>query len=325
MNIDIHAHALPQATLEALRDASPQFPGVKLLEADGKFQLSFAGKAPTRPVMPGLRLSAPRLDWMSERDIDLQMVSGWLDGFGYELDPEEGADWSRFQNEHLLRVCATSSKLKALATVPLQSGEHAATVLEEAVAAGMPGAMIGTQPEGGQGNLDAQHLDPFWAKAAELKVPVIVHPMFGSGDARLHDFQMMNAVGRVTDLTIAIARLLFSGHLLRFPELVLVASTGGGALPFALGRLMRNRDAFPELVADPYEGFSKLYFDSLVFEPETLKFLVEKVGAERIMLGSDYPFPIGDPEPTKVIESCELSDTQKTAMFEGVAKRLFNI
>lgn len=325
MNIDIHAHALPQDTLEALRDAAPQFPGVKLVEADGKFQLSFAGNTPTRPVMPGLRLTAPRLDWMGERDIDVQLVSGWLDGFGYELEAEEGADWSRFQNENLMRVCAGSPKLTALATVPLQSGKHAAAVLEEAVAAGMPGAMIGTQPEGAQGNLDAEHLDPFWAKASELKVPVIVHPMFGSGDARLHDFQMMNAVGRVTDLTIAIARMLFSGHLIRFPDLVMVASTGGGALPFALGRLMRNRDAFPDLVSDPREGFSKLYFDSLVFESETLKFLVDKVGAERIMLGSDYPFPIGDPAPTQVIENCHINDAQKVAIREGVAKRLFRL
>ncbi len=325
MNIDIHAHGLPQETLEALRDAAPGFPGVNLTETDGKFQLSFAGNKPTRPIMPGLRLTFPRLDWMAERDIDLQLVGGWLDGFGYELDAEEGADWSRFQNEHLMRVCAASPKLEGLATVPLQSGEHAAKVLEEAVAAGMPGAMIGTQPLGGHGNLDAEHLDPFWAKAAELQVPIIVHPMFGSDDARLHDFQMMNAVGRVTDITIALARMLFSGHLLRFPDLVLVASTGGGALPFALGRLMRNRDAFPDLVADPHEGFAKLYFDSLVFEPDTLKFLVDKVGAERIMLGSDYPFPIGDPAPTKIIEQCDLTDAQKSAISSGVAMDLFRL
>ena len=196
-------------------------------------------------------MTPPRLEFLSSRDIQLQLVGGWLDGFGYELEAEEGADWSRFQNEHLQAVCKEEESLRALATVPLQSGKHAAQVLREAAAAGMPGAMIGTQPHGSHGNLDAEHLDEFWATAEELGTPIIVHPMFGSADARLGDFQMMNAVGRVTDITIAIARMLFTGHLTRFPKLKLVASTGGGALPYTLGRLMRNRDAFPDLVADP--------------------------------------------------------------------------
>jgi aminocarboxymuconate-semialdehyde decarboxylase len=325
LNIDIHAHALPQDTLLALRAASAQFPGVDLNEADDKFRLCFAGGKPTRPVMPGLRLIQPRLDFLSERNIQLQLVGGWLDGFGYELGAEEGADWSRFQNEHLQSVCAGNASLRALATVPLQSGLHAATVLREAAASGMPGAMIGTQPHGSHGNLDAEHLDDFWAAAEELGMPIIVHPMFGSADARLADFQMMNAVGRVTDITIAIARMLFSGHLLRFPKLKLIASTGGGALPYTLGRLMRNRDAFPNQVADPHEGFAKLYFDSIVFEVSTLEFLVEKVGAERIMLGSDYPFPIGDPRPLDVIKQGRFSDEQKTAMLGGVARQIFGL
>ena len=325
MIIDIHAHALPQQTLEALRTATPQFPSVALTEHDGKFQLSFAGNAPTRPVMPGLRHTQPRLDWLTERNIDVQLVGGWLDGFGYELEAEEGADWSRYQNQHLCAVCAQEEALVPLATVPLQSGEHAATVLQEAFEAGMPGAMIGTQPNGGHGNLDAQSLDPFWAKAAELRMPIIVHPMFGSSDARLSDFQMMNAIGRVTDLTIALARLLFSGHLTRFEDLIVVASTGGGALPYALGRMLRNKAAFPDLVADPREGFAKLYFDSIVFETDTLNYLVDKVGAERIMLGSDYPFPIGDPQPLRVIRDSGLSAQQQDAMTGGVAKTLFRL
>lgn len=325
MIIDIHAHALPQQTLEALRVASAQFPGVELRESDGKFQLSFAGNKATRPIMPGLRNTQPRLDWLSERNIDVQLVGGWLDGFGYELEAEEGADWSRFQNEHLMSVCAGSDALIPLATVPMQSGEHAAQVLQEAFDDGMPGAMIGTQPSGSDGNLDAPSLDPFWQKAAELRMPIIVHPMFGSSDTRLDDFQMMNAIGRVTDLTIALARMLFSGHLTRFGDLIVVASTGGGALPYALGRMMRNKDAFPDLVADPHEGFAKLYFDSIVFETDTLNYLVDKVGADKIMLGSDYPFPIGDPQPLGVIRESGLSQLQQDAITGEVARKLFRL
>lgn len=325
MIIDIHAHGLPDETLAGLREGASRFPNVSLEDTDHGPRLSFAGGPQTRPVNPKLRQAPPREAFLEEQGIDLQLVGGWLDAFGYELEAEEGADWSRFQNEYLMKVCEQSSRLTALATVPLQSGKHAAQVLREAHEAGMPGAMIGTQPHGTHGNLDTAHLDEFWATAAELGTPIIVHPMFGSSDARLDDFQMMNAVGRVTDLTIAVSRLLCTGHLTRFDGLKLVASTGGGALPFSVGRLTRNHAAFPKLVVDPLPEFERLYFDSIVFQTDILEYLVSKVGADKIMLGSDYPFPIGDPQPRNVIESGNFTDEQKDDMLSGVARSLFGI
>jgi aminocarboxymuconate-semialdehyde decarboxylase len=149
--------------------------------------------------------------------------------------------------------------------------------------------------------------------------------MFGSGDARLDDMQMMNAVGRVTDVSIAISRMLFTGHLTRFDGLVVVASTGGGALPYMLGRLERNYKAFPEQVVDPVEQFHNLYFDSIVFQPDVLRFLTAKVGVERVMLGSDYPFPIGDQDPRKVIETAGYSEAEVEAMLTGNARRMFGV
>lgn len=325
MIIDIHAHALPATTLAHLADGAGRFAGVRLDTTPKGPTLAFAGGKPTRPVMAGLREPAPRAAFIDAQGFDRQLMSGWLDAFGYELEAEEGADWSRFLNECQRAAAAEDPRLVPLATVPMQSGRLAAKVLAEAVQAGMPGAMIGTQPFGGHGNLDDPELDEFWAAAAELGTPIIVHPMFGSGDARLDDFQMMNAVGRVTDLNIAISRLLFAGHLTRFDGLVLVASTGGGALPYNLGRLMRNRAAFPKLVADPVEEFSRLYFDSIVFEVDTLRFLVNKVGADRVMLGSDYPFPIGDPAPRAVIETAGFDADDTDLMLGGVARRLFGL
>jgi aminocarboxymuconate-semialdehyde decarboxylase len=325
MIIDTHAHLLPQSTLEALRNLAKDFPSVHLFEKDEKFQLVFAGGKPTRPIMPKLRLFDPRQQFMASTGIDLQLVGGWLDSFGYEIPAEEGADWSRFLNEGMLADCRDRDGVIPLATVPLQSGKLAAQVLREAIKAGMPGAMIGTQPKGGQGNLDDPDLDPFWEMAAELRVPIIIHPMFGSGDARLDDMQMMNAVGRVTDVSIAISRMLFTGHLTRFDGLVVVASTGGGALPYMLGRLERNHKAFPDQVVDPVEQFHKLYFDSIVFQPDVLQFLTAKVGVDQVMLGSDYPFPIGDQDPRKVIETAGYSEAEVEAMLTGNARRMFGV
>ena len=225
----------------------------------------------------------------------------------------------------MLADCKHRDGLVPLATVPMQSGKLAAKVLQEAIKAGMPGAMIGTQPHGSYGNLDDPDLDEFWETAAELQVPIIIHPMFGSDDARLHDMQMMNAVGRVCDVSVAVSRMLFKGHLTRYDGLKIIASTGGGALPYMLGRLERNFKAFPDLVGDPVQEFHKLYFDSIVFQPDILQFLSKKVGVEKIMLGSDYPFPIGDQEPRSVIEKAAFSERDKELMLTGNARKLFRL
>ena len=325
MIIDTHAHMLPQSTLDEFNNQKKNFPSVELLTQGDKFQLSFNQKTPTRPIMPKLRLFEARQKFLSETLIDLQLSGGWLDSFAYQIDPEEGAQWSRFLNEGMVLECKNIDGITPLATVPLQSGKHAAAVLKEAVKMGMPGAMIGTQPKGDTGNLDDPDLDPFWETAAELRVPIVIHPMFGSNDNRLHDMQMMNAVGRVSDVSIAISRLLFKGHLTRFKNLIIVASTGGGALPYMLGRLERNYKAFPDLVVDPVEQFHELYFDSIVFQPDILQFLIQKVGAERIMLGSDYPFPIGDQNPREVIEKANCSEEEANLMLTENARKLFRI
>ena len=325
MIIDTHAHMLPQSTLEALRSESDNFPSINLIESEEKYQLSFNGEKPTRPIMPKLRMFLEREQFLLSNGIDLQISGGWLDSFGYEIEPEEGADWSRFLNEGMLTDCKGRDELVPLATVPMQSGKLAAKVLQEAVKAGMPGAMIGTQPHGGYGNLDDPDLDEFWEIAAELQVPIVIHPMFGSDDARLHDMQMMNAVGRVCDVSVAISRMLFKGHLTRYDGLTIVASTGGGALPYMLGRLERNFKAFPDLVGDPVQEFHKLYFDSIVFQPDILQFLSKKVGVEKIMLGSDYPFPIGDQEPRSVIDKAGFSESDQELMLTGNARKLFRL
>ena len=325
MIIDTHAHMLPQSTLEALRSESNNFPSINLIESEEKYQLSFNGEKPTRPIMPKLRMFLERAQFLLSNGIDLQISGGWLDSFGYEIEPEEGADWSRFLNEGMLTDCKGRDELVPLATVPMQSGKLAAKVLQEAVKAGMPGAMIGTQPHGGYGNLDDPDLDEFWEIAAEMQVPIVIHPMFGSDDARLHDMQMMNAVGRVCDVSVAISRMLFKGHLTRYDGLTIIASTGGGALPYMLGRLERNFKAFPDLVGDPVQEFHKLYFDSIVFQPDILQFLSKKVGVEKIMLGSDYPFPIGDQEPRSVIDKAGFSESDQELMLTGNARKLFRL
>jgi aminocarboxymuconate-semialdehyde decarboxylase len=287
-------------------------------------RLEFAEGGAGRPIQPRLWDLAQRRDWLQKARVDSQLVGGWTDVYGYELPGEEGADWARFYNEHMQKDAAALKSVFPLATVPLQDGRLAAQVLEDALDAGFHGAMIATQPKGVGGNLDDPSLDPFWEVASARHAALFLHPHYICGDERLADYDLVNAVGRLTDTTIAVARLLFSGHLTRFPGVSLVLSHAGGALPYALGRLKRNHVLHPDY-ADPAEGFRRLYFDTVMFEPRALRFLCDTVGADKIMLGSDYPFGIGDPEPRRIVDETSLTEAERQAILGETAARIFHI
>jgi aminocarboxymuconate-semialdehyde decarboxylase len=323
MIVDMHAHFVPRAMLEELAQGCT-FPSVKTKAEKGGPCFSFAGGTFTRPVPPLMDDVEQRRKWMAQQRIDKQVVGGWLDLFGYELPPEEGADWSRYLNEHLLKGVAQAPELVPIATVPMQDGRLAARVLEEALDAGFHGAMIGTQPKGLGGALDDPGLDPFWEAASARKATLLLHPMFATGDDRLGDYGLVNAVGRITDTSHAVARLLYSGHLTRYAGVRLVLSHGGAAIPFIMGRLQRSY-LIQKTPGDPAEGFRRLYFDSIVFDPDALRFICEAAGFERLMLGSDYPFAVGDLEPLKIVEASGFREPERSAIAGGTAARLFQI
>ena len=324
MNIDMHSHFVPKALLE---DVVKQraFPSVQTSVNDkGGVSFAFAGRKPTRPVMPGMSDMAKRKEWMAAQNIDKQVVAAWMDMTAYELPAEEGADWSRYLNQHMLKAVAARPELVPLATVPLQSGKLAAKVLEEAMDAGFHGLMIGTQPSGLGGALDTPDLDPFWEAASARNTAIILHPMFATGDDRLGDFGLVNAVGRITDTTHAVARLLYSGHLVKYPGVKLVLSHGGAAVPFIMGRLNRSYQIEPT-PGDPAEGFKKLYLDTVVFDTKALHFICDAAGHDKVMMGSDYPFSVGDLEPLKIVEAAKFGAKERTAITSGTAAALFNI
>jgi aminocarboxymuconate-semialdehyde decarboxylase len=210
-----------------------------------------------------------------------------------------------------------------LATVPLQDGGRAAQVLRAAHDAGFRGAMIGTQPKGVGGVLDDPSLDAFWRTADDLGAVLFIHPVFESGDARVHDYGMANAVGRITDTLIAVSRIIYSGHILRYRNAKIVVGIGGAALPYVLGRLRRNYEVDRDKLKDPDASLAALYYDTLVHDARALRLLAEVVGADRIMLGSDAPFPIGDLAPMMVVAAAGFSAEQAQAINGGLAEKLF--
>jgi len=324
MIIDCHAHLVPPSLLDAIRGEAKNFPSVRLIEEGASLGFAFAGGKPTRPVAKPLTDIAGRLRWMDEQGIERQVVGGWLDMFGNELPPEEGMRWSRLANEHLAAAAAAQPRFVPLATAPLQDGAKAAEVLRAAHAQGFRGAMIGTQPKGTGGVLDDPALDPFWRAADELGSALFIHPVFESGDQRVHDYGMANALGRITDTLIAVTRIIYSGHVLRYRNTKVIIGIGGAALPYVVGRLRRNFTLDRKL-GDPDASLRALYYDTLVHDARVLRFLIDQVGADRLMLGSDMPFPIGDLAPKEVVAAAGCTAAETASIHGGLAQRLFGI
>jgi aminocarboxymuconate-semialdehyde decarboxylase len=323
MIIDSHAHLVPPDLLTTIRVDAKRFPSVRLIEDGGSLGFAFAGGKPTRPVSKPLSDMAGRIAWMDKQGITRQVVGGWVDMFGYELPAAEGEAWSGLINGALFAVKSTG-RFVPLASVPMQDGKRAAAVLKSAVSAGFPGVMIGTLPRGIGSVLDDPALDPFWAAADDLGAAVHIHPSYDAGDVRVNAYGLQNAVGRISDAIVAVARLVCSGHITRYANAKFVVPMGASGLPFVLGRLKRSQE-ITSGVGDPVEALGRVYTDTILHDPRVLRFVIAMMGADRIMLGSDMPFPIGDMVPTKIVAEAGVTAEQAAAINGGLAARLFRV
>jgi len=321
MNIDIHAHLVPIELIEATRTAS--LPTVDVTEhGENRYSFSIGGEA-TRVLPSPLLDREERLDWMDGAGIDLQIVGTWADLFGYTLPVDEGVVWSRILNQTLLEACSGSDRLGSFASLPLQAPTLAAEMVHEVAADGFLGVTFATQVAGIE--LDDPRLEVVWAALSETKMIAFIHPGFAASDARTADYGMTNAVGRPVDTTIATARLLGAAIPERFPGAKIVLAHGGGAISLILGRLRRNHQ-INSAVGDPDAGLARLHFDTVVFDPDALCYLVSKATLGSVFLGSDYPFPIGDPSPIDVVVAANcLSESERTSILGSGAAALLGI
>jgi aminocarboxymuconate-semialdehyde decarboxylase len=261
---------------------------------------------------------------MGKQSIDKQVNGGWPDWFGSDLPAAEGEAWCTMFNEALLSAAKSEPRFVPLATLPMQDGARAGAVLRAAMAAGFRGAMISTLPRGIGSVLDAPDLDPFWKAADDTGAVIHIHPAFDAGESRVHDYGLANGVGRVSDAIVAVSRLAMSGHITRYKNAKVFVPIAAGGLPLVVGRLKRNHAITPG-TSDPAEALSLMYTDTIEHDPRVLRFVIEMMGADRVMLGSDMPFPIGDHEPMTIVKNAGLKPDQIEAISGGTAKKLFRI
>lgn len=315
MIVDWHAHYIPL-------DTARQVAGVPLAferRPDGAY--GFVAGGATRVFGPGLFDLERQRAALRDAGLERRALSVPPFCLQYELPPEAGRRWARALNDGLAAAArAHPDRFVGLATLPLQDPPAALDELERAVGdLGLVGAEIATNINGVE--LDDPALEPFWARAAALRLPVLIHPHYIVGAGRMGGYYLVNLVGNPVETALAGARLLFGGVLERHPDLRVILAHGGGALPYLLGRLDHGDRVRPETrarAAAPLDGLRRLYYDSIVFDARALRYLVETVGAAQVVLGTDYPFDMGEEAPTAFVEGAGLApDDARTILHDG--------
>lgn len=328
MIVDAHLHFLSPLALEAAR-RTPDRLGVRVLDDAERPRLVVGAEAPTRPLLEALYTLTAHEAFFDKQGIDAGVFGPLMDVAGYSLPPAQGAAWSRAQNEALVQSLAGATRRHTgLATVPLQDPARAAEELGFAVRSlGLRGAMIDPNALGRP--LGDCAFDPFWRAAAELGAPVILHPFLLEAVERFGRHYLHNLVGYPFETTLAAASLILGGTLDRFPGLQIVLVHGGGFLPYHVGRLDRAHVARPETRADgaalPSGYLRRFHYDTLVQFAPALKYLVDVVGADRVVLGSDHPFWLGDPAPLGIVRQARLAEPDERAILGDNARRLFRL
>jgi aminocarboxymuconate-semialdehyde decarboxylase len=307
MIIDMHAHFTPPEWLEEIRRNGSDYGCVLNEDKSGRHLLQIGDQTPSPIFLPLLDLTR-RTETMAACRLDRQVLATSMGAVGYHLGMRQAQKLSRLFNETVAQAAKNAGpRFIPVATVPMQSAAAAVEELDYAVKSlGIRMVEIGTNINGL--NLDEERFRPFFARAAELEVLVQLHPHQEcvAGVERLSRYFLSNLIGNPMDTAIAAASLIFGGVLEKYPSLKICLVHGGGALPFIIGRISHGHstmEACRTIPIPPREYFRRFYFDTLVLDPTALRFLYEAAGAERLMLGTDYPYDnTGEKDPVGALE-----------------------
>jgi aminocarboxymuconate-semialdehyde decarboxylase len=308
--IDIHTHILPPEIpkfkdrfgyggfiqLEPIDNCR-----AKMVRDDGKF---------FREIEHNCWNPAARISDANRHGVGLQVISTVPVMFSYWTKPDDGLYISKFLNDHIADVVREHpERFIGLGTIPLQAPDLAEKELVRCVQElGLAGIQIGSNVLGK--NLDSPEFFPIYQAASDLGAAIFVHPWDMLGESRMVKYWLPWLVGMPAETSLAIASMIFGGVFEKFPKLRICFAHGGGSFSANLARLQHGFEARPDLCAvdnsvGPEHYLGKFFVDSLVHDRLTLKFIIDRFGEDKVALGTDYPFPLGEIEPGTLIESID--------------------
>jgi aminocarboxymuconate-semialdehyde decarboxylase len=323
LKIDIHTHILPPDWPDLQErygyggwvQLERQGTGCAHMTLDGSF---------FRSVDPNCFDAGIRLRDCADHGVQVQVLSTVPIMFSYWAKPQDTLDLAKLLNDHIAGVCAEHPRrFVGLGTVPMQDPDLAAREIERCVhGLGLAGIEIGSHVNGM--NLDHPKVVPILEAAASIGAAVFVHPWEMLGRERMSKYWLPWLVGMPAETSLSICSMIFGGVLEKLPELRIAFAHGGGAFPATLGRIEHGFNVRPDLCAvdnehNPRDYLGRFYVDSLVHDPDMLRYMIKLMGAESIALGSDYPFPLGEQVPGALIESMDLTPEVRDRLLAGTA------
>jgi aminocarboxymuconate-semialdehyde decarboxylase len=327
-SMDVHFHVVPPSFVDAVRRGA--FAGTVELVRDGAVE-RMVYHAPSDVVLePGTTLPADLYDErliieaLDRRGLDAAALGPSPEEFYYWAPPAVGARIAAMQNDGMAElVRSRPGRFVGLATLPMQDPERAAVELDRAITElGLRGAEICTHVNGR--DLDDPGLRPVYAAAERLGVPLFLHPQNWGDMRRFRDYALWNLAGFPLETALAASHLIMGGVFEAFPRLRVILAHGGGYLPYQVGRLDHGYAARPEvrgrLPRRPGEYLANLYCDSLTHSALSLRFLLDRMGDGHVVLGSDYPFNMGDERPVEAVRALGLSpDIEAKVLVKNLA------
>lgn len=326
--IDIHCHVhIPEAAEIAEPHFTPEMEPAILFANEFTREVNMQQNVDR---MPHLTTVDHRLIDMDSMGIDLQTIIPPPFQAYYWLPPEICMQASEIVNNGLAEIVDNMpDRFVAFGTIPLNDADMAVAELERGVTKlGLKGFQILTNVNGAE--ISDPRLDKFWAKAQELDTLIFIHPNGFTSAERFKEHYFNNVIGNPLETTIAVHRLIFDGVMERFPDLRILLAHGGGYLPAYSGRIDHvwgaREDGRTKIDKEPTSYLKKMWLDTVVFTPHQLKYLIEQYGTDKIVMGTDYPYDMGDYNPVELVDLVDTLDGgEKAAIWGGNAKSLLKI